>query len=124
MDVTEMLKEITGVVLISKDGEDLLCCLEDMTKSKYFTVGQIFNAVRILNGKSVEDYKRKWPKYKDSTGNISNDWKALEQAKANCESDYDFLVEVCKQLNEDVPDVIPRETVQKNLSNLKNKLTA
>lgn len=110
-----MLKTISGVVLINKDGENILCCLEDMQGTKYFTIGQIFNAVRVLNGKSVSDYGKIWPCFKDDNNNISNDWKALKQIQSNCESDYDFLVEVCKQLKEEVPEVVPREIVETQL---------
>ena len=118
------LKAITGVVLISKDGDDMLCCLEDMQSTKYFTIGQIFNAVRVLYGKTVNDYGNLWPKYRVyRDGPISNDWIALQQIQENCESDYDFLVEVCKQLKEEVPVVVARETVEKQLVIFKDLIT-
>lgn len=117
------LKGITGVVLISKDGNDMLCCIEDMQNSKHFTIGQIFNAVRVLYGKSVSDYGTLWPRYKDANDNISNDWKALTQAQNNCESDYEFLVAACEQLKEEVPEVVPREKVLQQLNLFKEILS-
>lgn len=116
------LKTITGVVLISKDGNDMLCCIEDMQSTKNFTIGQIFNAVRVLYGKSVSDYGTLWPRYKDDNNNVSNDWKALTQAQMNCESDYDFLVAACEQLKEEVPEVIPRAKVVEQLNLFKEVL--
>ncbi len=111
------LKTITGVVLITKDGEDMLCCLEDMQSTKHFTIGQIFTAVRVLYGKSVNEYGNLWPKFRvNSNGPISNDWIALQQIYTNCESDYEFLVAVCEQLKEDVPEIVPRAKVQEQLN--------
>ncbi|AFC21510.1 hypothetical protein GAP32_062 [Cronobacter phage vB_CsaM_GAP32] len=118
------LKAITGVVLISKDGEDMLCCLEDMQSTKHFTIGQIFTAVRVLYGKSVNDYGTLWPKFRvHSNGPISNDWIALQQIHDNCESDYEFLVAACEQLKEEVPDVVPRAEVEKQLQVFKGVIT-
>ncbi|UYE98479.1 hypothetical protein XbC2_50 [Xanthomonas phage XbC2] len=117
------LKAITGVVLIRKDGTDMLCCVEDLTRTKHFTIGQIFNAVRVLYGKSVEQYGKLWPHYKDENENISNDWKALSQAHENCDTDYEFLVEACKQLNEEVPEIVAKAEVEKRIQMLKDAIT-
>lgn len=104
------LKTITGVVLINVGNEDVLCCLEDMQYSKYFTIGQIFNAIRVLNGKTVNDYGKLWPKFKVD-GVVTNEWIHLQSIMNNCDSDYDFLVEVCNQLQEEVPAVVERSKV-------------
>lgn len=117
------LKAITGVLLINKDGEDHLYCIDDMQHTKYFTIGQIFNAVRVLYGKEVNDYGKLWPHYKVGVS-ISNDWKAIQSAMESCTSDYDFLIEACKQLNEEVPEVVPREKVQQRLEMYKDTLIA
>lgn len=116
------LKAISGVVLIRKDGTDMLCCVEDLTRSKHFTVGQIFNAVRVLHDKSVEEYGKLWPHYKVN-GVVSNDWLAVTEVLANCDTDYDFLVEVCKQLNEEVPEIVPRADVETRIQLLKEAIT-
>lgn len=116
------LKTITGVILIDKDGEERLCCLEDMQHTKHFTIGQIFHAVSVLYGKSASSYGKLWPRYKDDEQNISKDWITLQGAVQNCDSDYEVLVEACKQLNEPVPEIVPRETVEKRLSMFKDNL--
>ncbi|AQW88582.1 hypothetical protein pEaSNUABM50_00055 [Erwinia phage pEa_SNUABM_50] len=108
------LKAITGVILINKDGEDHLYCIDDMQHTKHFTIGQIFNAVRVLYGKEVHEYGKLWPHYKVDEV-VSNDWKAIQSAMESCTSDYDFLVEACKQLNEEVPEIVPRDKVQQRL---------
>lgn len=115
------LKAISGVLLISRNGEEKLYTIEDMQYSKYFTVGQIFNAIRILYGKEVSEYGTLWPRY-SVNGTVSNDWIALQSAMDNCETDYDFLVEACKQLNEEVPEIIPREKVNSRLELFKESL--
>lgn len=111
------LKAITGVVLISKNGEDSLYCLEDMQHTKYFTIGQLFNAVQVLYGKEVDEYGKLWPRYKNS-----NDWIALRSIMDNCDSDYDFLVEACKQLNEEIPEIVPKSTVLERLELFKQTI--
>lgn len=115
------LKAISGVLLINKDGEERLYCIEDMQNSKYFSVGQIFNAVRILYGKEVQDYGKLWPKYKVNDA-ISNDWLYLQSIMENCDTDYDFLVEACNQLNEEVPEIVSREDVKKRLELFKDTI--
>lgn len=115
------LKSITGVLLISKNGEDKIYTVEDMQYSKYFTIGQIFNAIRVLYGKDIKDYGTKWPRHKVD-GVVSNDWIHLQSAMDNCDSDYDFLVEACKQLDEEVPEIVPREKVNMRLELFKETL--
>jgi hypothetical protein len=118
------LKTITGVLLISKDGDDMLCCIEDLQNTKHFTIGQIFNAIRVLNGKSVKDYGSLWPKYRvgyEST--ISKDWEALTSAYNNCESDYEFLIAACEQLQEEVPEIVERKKVEKQIELFKQTIT-
>ena len=118
MDKTHsgILKTITGVVLISQDGTDILCCLEDMQETKEFTIGQIFTAVRVLYGKDINEYGTLWPKFRVyPDGPISNDWIALKQIHENCESDYEFLVAACEQLKEEVPAIVERKQVQEKI---------
>lgn len=115
---SETLKKIGGVVLIDKDGTPKLCSLEDMQFSKHFTVGQLFRAVQVLNGKTIEQYGNKWPSYwKDKDNNVMSDsYKTLiENYNNKFDSDYDFLVEVCNQLGEEVPEVVARKTVLERL---------
>ncbi|SOK58319.1 hypothetical protein [Yersinia phage fHe-Yen9-04] len=115
------LKAITGVILVNKDGEEYMYCIEDMQYSKYFTIGQIFNAIRVLYGKDVGDYGKLWPRYKINE-TISNDWLTLQSAMDNCDTDYDFLVEACKQLNEEVPEIVEREKVLQRLELVKETI--
>jgi hypothetical protein len=118
------LKAITGVLLISKDGTDMLCCIEDLQNTKHFTIGQIFNAIRVLNGKSVKDYGSLWPKYRvSSDDSISKDWEALTSAYQNCDSDYEFLIAACEQLKEEVPEIVERKTVEKQIELFKQTIT-
>lgn len=114
---SETLKKIGGVVLIDKDGTPKLCALEDMQYSKHFTVGQLFRAVQVLNGKTIEQYGNKWPSYwKDKENNIISDsYTALIENYKNFESDYSFLVEVCNQLGEEVPKIVERKVIQERL---------
>lgn len=109
------LKSIKGVLVIYDEGEPRLCCLEDMKKSKYFGVGQIFNAIAELYGKNSKNYGKLWPKFRDSNGEISNEWKTLEVVLENCSNDYEFVEEACKQLQEEVPECVTRTEVQKRL---------
>lgn len=118
------LQDITGVVVIDADGEERLCCLDDMQHTKYFTIGQIFNAVRVLNGKTTESYGKLWPRYSSEVEGetTSKDWKTLQSMFLNCDSDYDTVVEVCKQLKEEVPEIVPRATVQERLNMFKGNM--
>lgn len=116
------LKTITGVILIEKDGEERLCCLEDMQHTKHFTIGQIFHAISVLYGKTHSSYGKLWPRFKDDNGDISKDWQALQALAASCDSDYDIIVEACAQLNEEVPVIVDRETVEKRLGMFKENM--
>lgn len=109
------LKSIKGVLVIHDEGEPRLCCLADMQNTKHFGVGQIFNAIAELNGKTSKNYGKLWPKFRDSNGDVSKEWKTLEVALENCNNDYEFVIEACKQLQEEVPECIPRSEVQKRL---------
>lgn len=118
---SQNLKAVGGVVLINHEGSEKLCCLEDMQHTKYFTIGQLFNAIRVLNNKEVHEYGDLWPSYRNrKTGEVSADWETLKAVLENCESDYDFMVEVCAQLNEDVPEIVERKIVLDNLEKLRH----
>ncbi|AZU98029.1 hypothetical protein SEPL_338 [Salmonella phage SE_PL] len=118
---SENLKTIGGVVLINHEGSEKLCCLEDMQHTKFFTIGQLFNAIRVYHGKDVSDYGDLWPSYRNrKTGEVSSDWETLKAVLENCESDYDFMVEACAQLNEEVPEVLERKTVLERLELFRN----
>lgn len=120
MNTSSTLKAITGVLLIDVQGESKLVCLEDLQNSKAFSTGQIFNAIRVLNDKSISDYKNLWPHYRDQNGDISNAWKTIEEVRMNkCNSDWEFILEVCHQLKEDVPQIVERSEVLKNLDKFK-----
>lgn len=109
---SQNLKTIGGVVLINHEGSEKLCCLEDMQHTKFFTIGQLFNAVRVFHGKEVAEYGDLWPSYRNrKTGEVSADWETLKAVLENCESDYDFMVEACAQLNEEVPEIVERSVV-------------
>jgi hypothetical protein len=109
---SQILQAVGGVVLINHEGSEKLCCLEDMQHTKFFTIGQLFNAIRVLKGKDVVEYGDLWPSYRNrKTGEVSADWETLKAVLANCDSDYDFMVEACAQLNEEVPEIVERKTV-------------
>ena len=114
-----ILKSITGVLLIEKNGEDKLVCIEDLRSSKHFSIGQLFNAIRVLNNKTVQQYGAKWPR-SDVGTECSNDWLALKAAYKNSNSDYEFLIEVCNQLQETVHEVVEREKVLKKLEKFRH----
>lgn len=120
MNISEELKKITGVILIEVQGESKLCCLEDMKNTKNFSTGQIFHAIRIFNDKSIEQYGKHWPHYKNEDDEISTDWKTIEAVRKNCESDWAFIVEVCNQLHENVPEMVERKVVQERLEMYRN----
>lgn len=120
MNTSSVLKAIGGVLLIEVLGESKLCCVEDMKSTKFFSTGQIFNAIRVLNDKTVEDYGKVWPQYRNQDGEISTDWKTLEAVRESCNSDWEFVIEVCDQLQEDVPDVIERKEVQAQLEKFRH----
>lgn len=113
---SQILQAIGGVVLINHEGSEKLCSLDDMQHTKYFTIGQLFNAIRVLYGKDVVDYGDLWPSYRNrKTGEVSADWETLKAVLENCDSDYDFMVEACAQLNEEVPVILDRKTVSERL---------
>ncbi|AGC34832.1 hypothetical protein [Escherichia coli] len=120
MNTSSILKAIGGVLLIEVKGEPKLCCLEDMKNTKHFSTGQIFNAIRILNDKSIADYGKVWPVYQNADGDISTDWKTIEAVRQSCESDWDFIVEVCDQLQEDVPEIVERKEVLARLEKFRH----
>lgn len=111
MNTSSILKAIGGVLLIEVQGEPKLCCLEDMKQTKFFGTGQIFNAIRVLNDKTIAQYGKAWPNYRNDEGEISTDWKTIEAVRQNCDSDWDFIVEVCDQLQEEVPEIVERKEV-------------
>lgn len=113
---SQILKAIGGVLLIEKDGEQKLVCIEDLGHAKHFSIGQLFNAIRVLNNKTVQQYGDKWPTSSVGTGTASKDWQALVSVHQNeSETDLEFLFEVCEQLGEEIPKIVPREEVQKQL---------
>lgn len=112
---SELLKAIGGVLLIEVRGEPKLCCIEDMMHSKHFSVGQLFWAVAVLNNKTPASYGDAWPKYKNKDSEVSQDWKVLQAVYKDCNTDYEFILEVCSQLGEESPQVLARSEVQKNL---------
>lgn len=120
MNISEELKKITGVIIVEVQGESKLCCLEDMKNTKEFSTGQIFHAIRILNDKTVKQYGKLWPSYRNEDGEISTDWKTIEAVRSNCNSDWDFIVEVCNQLQEEVPEIVERKVVQERLEKFRN----
>lgn len=111
---SQILKAITGVLLIEKEGSSKLVCIEDLGFTKHFSIGQLFNAIRVLNNKTVEQYGNKWPK-----SNVGDEpskvWQSLQEAYSTSKSDLEFLQDVCEQLGEEVPEIIERETVLKQL---------
>lgn len=114
MTHSQILKAITGVLLMEKNGEQRLVCIEDLGHTKHFSIGQMFNAIRVLNNKEVTQYGDKWP-----TSNVgdteSQDWKALKSAYNDAETDLEFLFTVCEQLGEEMPAIVERDVVQKQL---------
>lgn len=114
MTHSQILNAITGVLLIEKGGEPKLVCIEDLGHAKHFSIGQLFNAIRVLNNKEVTQYGDKWPK--SNVGDVaSTDWEALKSAYADSETDLEFLYTVCEQLGEEMPTIVDREKVQENL---------
>lgn len=109
------LKAITGVLLIDIDQKPQLCCIEEMKSSKFFNIGQMFNAVAVLNNKTPKQYGKLWPSFRDVNGDVSKEWNAIQSVHQSCENDYEFLQAVCKQLQEEVPEVVSKNVVQKRL---------
>lgn len=117
---TRILKAIGGVLLIDVQGEPKLCAMEDMKNSKFFDIGSLFNAIRVLNGKEISDYGNLWPSYRNTEGDISNEWKMIKEVHSKADSDWDFVLEVCNQLQEEVPVVLEKKEVLKGLDDFKN----
>lgn len=111
----EYMKAIKGVVLINVDNQPKLYTLDDMQRSQYFSIGQIFNAVAELNSKTPLQYGKLWPKFRDQNDEVSKEWKELQEKHETRDSDYSFLVSVCGILQEEVPAVLPRNEVQQRL---------
>lgn len=109
------MKAIKGVVVINVDKQPKLYSLEDMQQSQFFGIGQLFNAVADLNGKTPSQYGKLWPKFRDQNDEVSKEWQELSTKHSSRENDYSFLVEICKYLQEEVPEVLPRNEVQKRL---------
>ncbi len=100
---SKILKAIGGVLIIDVKGEPKLCAMEDLKKSKFF-----------------EDYGLKWPTYRDASGEISNSWKTIQEVHSRSDNDWDFIVAVCEQLNEEVPEVLEKYIVLQNLDSFRN----
>lgn len=112
---SQILKAITGVLLIEKDGDEKLVCIEDLGNSKHFSIGSLFNAIRVLNNKNIDQYGSKWVRCAVGTDNPSNDWLAIVQNHKNADSDLEFLRDVCIQLGEEMPEVVSKPVVQKKI---------
>ncbi len=111
---SQILKSITGVLLIEKEGSPKLVCIEDLGFTKHFSIGQLFNAIRVLNNKTVDQYGNKWPK--STVGDEpSKVWLSLQEAYSSSNSDLDFLEDVCEQLGEEMPAIVSRDVVLKQL---------
>lgn len=125
------LKVIGGgiVVTLGMKGTSLfekrLYCVSDLQHTNDLTPGQLFNAVRELNGKTKEDYGLKWPIFRKpgtsgdegpiSDEKISGQYKYIRGSFNNANSDLEKLVAVCSQLDEEVPELISTEELKKRI---------
>lgn len=123
------LKKIGGgiVVTIGYPGtmvfEKRLFCVSDLERYNGLSIGQLFNAVRELNGKRIEDYGTKWPTFFGhfSDENMTNivpspQFTYIQRAFNNCTDDYMRLVLVCDQLGEEVPECISTEELKTRIA--------
>lgn len=74
--------------------------VSDLTYSNEYTVGQIFNSVARYFNKSQEDYGQKWVKFRNSSYNVSGEFKAFKNLFDACENDFEKVNIACEQLGE------------------------
>lgn len=114
-----VLKEIGGVILVQTSDESRLYCIDDLQYVNELTIGQLFNAVRILNSKSIEDYGDLWPTFRvqsgERKGEISEKFKTISSVLKNRKNDLERLKLVFAQLQEEFPELYEREKAQERL---------
>ena len=122
-DNSILLTTIGGVILVQKNTENRLYCIEDLAYSTELSIGQIFNAVKVLYGKEPLDYGTLWPKFHDNNGNLSKQYIYIKDAFDKCTNDQEKFFLACDQLQEERPPIIKKEDVQKQLDVLKQIIT-
>ena len=118
-EISVILKQIGGVVLVQKPDAPRLYCLADLEHVNELTTGQLFTAARILCGKTIADYGDDWPKFRvekgERAGEVSEKWKTINEVLKNRANDLERLKLVFAQLKEDFPEVLTREKTQERL---------
>lgn len=125
----EDLKKIGGALVVtigykgSERYEQRLYCVSDLEFENSITIGQMFNAVRELNGKSTTDYGDRWPvtypvnviTQPGEERKFSGQFAKLISSFQNCTSDLARLELVCDQLGEDMLELISTEELKKRI---------
>lgn len=123
-----VLRTIGGVILIQTANEPRLYCIEDLEHENTLTIGQLFNAVRILNGKTIQDYGKDWPYFSiqegERKGEPSQQFRTISSVLKNRSNDLERLQLVCSQLNEEMPAIIARDKVQERLDLFKDTIAS
>lgn len=109
------IKRIGGVIAVTVGYEPRLYAVQELEKSNSLTIGQLFNAVRSLNGKSIADYGDKWPKFSNGTSTVSGKFTYIQEAFKACTSDLERLRLTCEQLGEELPELIDRDEIKKRI---------
>ncbi len=126
-EMSVILKQIGGVILVQKNDESRLYCIADLEYVNELSTGQLFNAVRVLNGKTVQDYGDDWPKFRvekgERVGEISEKWKTINEVLKKRSNDLERLKLVFAQLKEEFPEVLDHDKTQERLDLFNDMIT-
>lgn len=118
-EMSVILKQIGGVILVQKPDAPRLYCIADLEHVNELTTGQLFTAARVLCGKSIADYGDDWPTFRvekgERAGEISEKWKTINEVLKNRSNDLERLKLVFAQLKEEFPEVLTKEQTQERL---------
>lgn len=118
-EISVILKQIGGVILVQKPDAPRLYCLADLEHVNELSTGQLFTAARVLCGKSIAEYGDDWPKFRvekgERAGEISEKWKTINEVLKNRSNDLERLKLVFAQLKEEFPEVLTKEQTQTRL---------
>lgn len=118
-EMSVILKQIGGVILVQKPDAPRLYCIADLEHVNELSTGQLFTAARVLCGKNIADYGDDWPKFRvekgERAGEISEKWKTINEVLKNRSNDLERLKLVFAQLKEEFPEVLTKEQTQTRL---------
>ncbi|WNA15741.1 hypothetical protein XaC1_98 [Xanthomonas phage XaC1] len=118
-EIGKILQTIGGVILVQTANESRLYCIEDLEHVNELTIGQLFNAARMYNSKSKEEYGNLWPhlciQEGERKGERSQQFETISGVLKKCSNDLERLQLVFAQLQEEFPEILTKEKTQNQL---------